>query len=157
MKSSYDVHVMRDHPAHSAYMMGGTWGVKVDQVRKDLIYSFKDIFKVIQPYFFFKTKLELTGFFFTFKDGVSYYSRDVGFGYDQHILTHYLWPWAKKVAMCHDSYTCKKFSKTFPFPTRRKEGVIGNYVGSVVLLNATIDSDCPEKCRPSNHKDWTKC
>merc|ERR1719402_1454359 len=109
-------------------MMGGLWGAKVNQLRKDLVKAFKNIFA----------------------DGVSYYTKENGFGYDQHLLTRYIWSWAKKTAMAHDSYTCKKFSRTFPFPTRRKEGVVGNYAGSVIAINATVDDECPEKCRPKN-------
>ena len=45
-------------------------------------------------------------------------------------LCRYVWPWAKKMAFIHDSYTCKKFSYTHPFPTKRKLGV-GNYVGEL--------------------------
>ncbi len=71
-----------------------------------------------------------------------------------------VWPWAKRLTMTHDSYLCKKYSYTSPFPTQRVEGV-GNYVGSVVSLNATLKfvqgSECPIKCRPKNHKDWIYC
>ena len=28
------VHCMRDHPAHSAVMMGGMWGAKVERTRR---------------------------------------------------------------------------------------------------------------------------
>ena len=40
------VHVMRDHPAHTASMMGGMWGAKVEDVRTDLRQSFAAMFKV---------------------------------------------------------------------------------------------------------------
>ena len=40
------VHVMRDHPAHTASMMGGMWGAKVEAVRTDLRQSFAAMFKV---------------------------------------------------------------------------------------------------------------
>ena len=87
---------------------------------------------------------------------MAYVKREKGGGWDQIALTRYIWPWGKKIALSHDSYTCHKFSKTSPFPTKRKEGV-GNYVGSVVALNASIGSECPEKCRPKNHPDWKLC
>jgi len=38
---------MRDHPAHVAYMMGGTWGAKVDKERANFFASFKKLFQVI--------------------------------------------------------------------------------------------------------------
>lgn len=129
---------MRDHPAHSAYMLGGTWGAKVNHQRP----AFKEAFRKM------------------FKDGISYVSRQTGGGYDQVALTRYVWPWAKKVALCHDSYTCHKFSKTVAFPTRREEGV-GNFIGSVISYNSSISLDeggiCPEKCRPKTHPDWIYC
>ena len=37
---------MRDHPAHTASIMGGMWGAKVEAVRKNLRKSFADMFKV---------------------------------------------------------------------------------------------------------------
>ncbi len=41
-------------------------------------------------------------------------------------------------------------------------GEVGNYVGSVVSYNATLEegegSQCPEKCRPKAHKEeWIYC
>ena len=73
----------------------------------------------------------------------------------------YIWPWSKKVALSHDSYTCHKFARTSPFPTQRTAGV-GNFIGSVVSLNSSIGLSgeggiCPEKCRPKDHKDWLYC
>ena len=69
-------------------------------------------------------------------------------------------PWAKKVVLAHDSYTCRTFYKTTPFPTKRKNG-IGNFVGSVIALGDTIPFsskyECPWKCRPYQHKNWTFC
>ena len=37
---------MRDHPAHGAYMLGGTWGAKVINQRKELLLAVKKMFKV---------------------------------------------------------------------------------------------------------------
>ena len=95
-----------------------------------------------------------------FKDGVAYVGPEKGGGYDQIALTRYVWPWGKKVALSHDAYTCRKFSNTSPFPTKRQAGV-GNFIGSVISLNSSIGMDdngiCPEKCRPKDHKDWTHC
>jgi len=133
LKSEAKVHVMRDHPAHGAVMMGGMWGAKVWTTRLRFRKAFTELFK----------------------NGLAYMSRLKG-GWDQVALQRYVWPWAKKMLFSHDSYTCKRFSYTHPFPTRREEG-IGNYVGSVVSLGATITSDCPFKCRPQEHKDWLTC
>lgn len=138
LKSDKALHVMRDHPAHSTYILGGTWGAKINQVRQEMMSAFKKLFK----------------------DGLAYIPREKGGGYDQIALTRYIWPWAKKVALSHDSYTCHKFSKTSAFPTQRVPG-IGNFIGSVVSLNQSLGFDvrwkCPEKCRPKNHPDWIYC
>jgi len=138
LKSDKDIHVMRDHPAHGTYILGGTWAAKVDKQRKSLMDSFKKLFK----------------------DGLAYIPREKGGGYDQIALMRYFWPWGKKVALSHDSYTCRKFSHTAPFPTQRLPG-IGNFIGSVIALNQTVGFDnsnfCPEKCRPKNHQDWIYC
>jgi hypothetical protein len=99
-------------------------------------------------------------FFFILQDGLAYVGPDKGGGYDQIALTRFVYPWAKKVAIAHDSFHCKKFPYTAPFPVQRVAG-IGNYVGSVVSLNATLGftegSVCPYKCRPKDHKDWIYC
>jgi len=133
VNSDKKIHIMRDHPAHGAVMMGGTWAAKVSDTRNRFKKSFSELFK----------------------NGLAYIDRFSG-GWDQVALHRYVWPWAKKIALIHDSYTCKQFSYTHPFPTQRQLG-IGNYVGSVLALNASIDEPCPEKCRPKNHKDWILC
>ena len=46
LESDSNLHVMRDHPAHGAFVMGGLWGAKVVNMRKDLILAFKDMFAV---------------------------------------------------------------------------------------------------------------
>ena len=73
----------------------------------------------------------------------------------------YVWRWARHDLVAHDAYCCRKFSGTRAFPTRRRAGP-GNYVGSVVEVNATLDLEsegakCPLKCRPDAHKDWEFC
>ncbi len=40
------VHVMRDHPAHVAFMMGGMWGAKVSKLRKEFLQAYKKMFQV---------------------------------------------------------------------------------------------------------------
>ena len=158
LKSDKGFHVMRDHPAHTAYVMGGTWGAKVKDLRKEFHAAFGKLFR----------------------DGIAYIPKERGGGYDQvgkpanknvndinpytsgliSAMTRYVWPWAKKLALSHDSYTCSRFSRTTAFPTRRVAG-LGNFVGSVVSLNSSIGLDehgiCPVKCRPKDHQDWLYC
>ena len=79
------------------------------------------------------------------------------YGPDQGFLKRYLWPWGKWNAMSHDAYTCLQFSRTSPFPTRRKEMQPNNFVAAVVEVNDVMRQECPEKCRPKEHKDWIYC
>jgi len=132
--SDSKIHVMRDNPNHGTSMMGGMWGAKLDAPLRS---NFKEAFRK------------------AFKDPVAFAARASG-GWDQIALRRYVWPWAKKITFAHDSYTCRKFSYTHPFPTQRLTG-IGNYVGSVISLNATVRNKCPYKCRPKEHKDWSYC
>ena len=40
------------------------------------------------------------------------------------MLIRYVWPWAKRDALQHDSYSCHKFSgNIIGFPTQRKNEV----------------------------------
>jgi len=134
LRSDRMVHVMRDNPNHSASMMGGMWGARLDPTTRQ---QFKSSFRRM------------------FKDGLSYAARASG-GWDQAVLKRYVWPWAKKTLMSHDSYTCNQFSGTRAFPTQRLKGV-GNYVGSIISLKATVKNKCPFKCRPKEHPDWSYC
>ena len=77
-------------------------------------------------------------------------------GPDQFFLKKYVWPWAKYDAMQHDSYFCKKYSRTRPFPIRRKNET-NNFMAAVVAQNQYIWKKCPEKCRPKEHQDWEYC
>lgn len=104
-------------------------------------------------------------------------------GNDQFFLTHYVWGLIKHDSTIHDSYTCRHFTESKPFPTRRR---LPDYIGSFTLLpnmsscpveyhqaaargqaqNMTYWSDvirprkvdeCPIRCRPADHQDWTTC
>ena len=68
----------------------------------------------------------------------------------------YVWPWAKNNQISHDSYTCQKYPKTRPYPTKRLKGP-NNFVASVVFENHELTKECPVKCRPKNHQDWKNC
>jgi hypothetical protein len=58
--------------------------------------------------------------------------------------------------MQHDSYLCRKYSGTNPFPVKRKNET-NNFVAAVVAEKQYIWTKCPTKCRPEQHKDWEYC
>ena len=130
-------HFMRDHPAHRIEVLGSGWGVAMGQtnsrVRRLLYDSFKQAAK--DPIF---------------------WAPRAAYGPDQGFLKRYLWPWGKWSAVSHDAYTCQRFPRTQPFPTRRKLEP-NNFVASIVEANDILDIECPVSCRPKQHKDWTYC
>ncbi|XP_046448599.1 uncharacterized protein LOC124197263 [Daphnia pulex] len=125
-------HAMRDHPWHcNTEILGGLWGAKVHQRRRDIGRVVEKMFKRPMPSFH---------------------------GVDQLLLKFYLWPLAVKDSVIHDSYCCETFpsSSLLPFPTRRQDS--SSFVGSV-YTNQSLPSPgmCPEKCRPQRHPDWNEC
>ena len=73
-----------------------------------------------------------------------------------NLFYRYVWPWAKKDAMQHDSFLCRKYSGTRGFPIQRKNQT-NNFMAAVVAQNQYIWKPCPTKCRPEAHKDWEYC
>ena len=96
---------------------------------------------------------------------------------DQALLETYIWPWAKFIVLQHDAFSCQKYSKSRPWPTKRVDNTTllqnfgnnggifikksssfqTNFVGSRFALNETIEDVCPKRCRPPNHLDWIHC
>jgi len=57
--------------------------------------------------------------------------------------------------MHHDSYCCKEFINSIPFPTRR---IGAEYVAQYASgESAPLPETCPEECRPKDHPEWTRC
>ena len=73
-----------------------------------------------------------------------------------NLFYRYVWTWAKKDAMQHDSFLCRKYSGTRGFPIQRKNQT-NNFMAAVVAQNQYIWKPCPTKCRPEAHKDWEYC
>ena len=77
--------------------------------------------------------------------------------HDQTLLAKYVWPWAEKVSMQHDSFNCRMFPGSIGFPTPRRN-TSNNFVGAVINLNWTMNWMCPRECRRSGHQhDWEYC
>ena len=80
-------------------------------------------------------------------------------GKDQDFLLKYFWPIIKKSVLIHDSYLCKKLGGV-PFPTQRPDNYcfVPCFYCCDKKYNQKWDfGECPEDCRPSNHKNWTFC
>lgn len=76
--------------------------------------------------------------------------------FDQYFLAQHVYGLVFRNAVIHDSYHCKKYANSKPFPTQR---IIMDHVGSVKSeLNETKNiRACPKVCRPPDHQDWTFC
>ena len=135
--TSHHFHFMRDHPAHSIEILGSGWGTRLgpsgSMVRKLFRESFHEASH--DPMFWADRK---------------------AYGPDQGFLKRYIWPWGKWSALSHDSYSCKQFPRTSPFPTRRKEGE-NNFIAAVVEAKDVLRQECPVGCRPPHHQDWLRC
>ena len=79
-----------------------------------------------------------------------------------NIIARYVYHWASKVMMGHDSYFCRVFPNSFPFPKER-EDKIHNFAGAISIkyiekqsqLPFTDEFVCPVPCR--GKPDWTYC
>lgn len=137
IESDHVFHIMRDHPNHFLPIMGGLWGSKVSLTL--------DKWKEIWPLILQDEKV---------------INPSEHYGMDQYALYKYVWPWAQKVALVHDSFNCDKYRTQFTkaFPSQRLYE-LNNYVGSISYPPdfQTLWEPCPENCRPKNHPDWEYC
>lgn len=76
------------------------------------------------------------------------------YGGDQKFLKKVVYKSIRNISTIHDSYLCKKFKDSKPFPYRRVMPEFVGYDGDV--REDEIDL-CPKACRPSNHKNWKFC
>lgn len=81
-------------------------------------------------------------------------NRDTPKGSDQYFLSAHVYQYLRDRATIHDSYTCRSFPGSKPFPTKRN---VIDHIGSVTYLNTTRVDECPIECRPPDHKDWIYC
>ena len=137
LASPHHFHFMRDNPAHGIEILGSGWGVSLGPANSTLRALMAEAFHAAS------------------RDSMFWAPREA-YGPDQGVLKRYLWPWGKWSSMSHDSYTCQRYPRTRPFPTRRREEA-NNFVASVVEANDILKKECPVSCRPKKHKDWTTC
>ncbi|XP_047741085.1 uncharacterized protein LOC125179375 [Hyalella azteca] len=129
LESGKVLHLMRDHPSHPAAILTGMFGVNQTASNRTLLNS-------IRGQLFGKLKK----------------------GSDQALLKNYLYPKLVMDSVTHDSYQCKKFPSTVPFPTKRVNGqFVGNRRYRSKYKNEVVRGPCPKECRPPNHQDWKYC
>ena len=131
------VHSMRDHPAHNTPLLGASWGARLDTEQQNVRHKWVRAWDKILA------------------DKLAWAARGAK-GPDQTVLQRHVWPWARFVAMQHDSYTCHTYPHTIGWPTRRRNEP-NNFVASVFSDNATLWTKCPKKCRRKGHMDWNYC
>ncbi len=142
LRSGEDFHIMRDHPHQAVEILGGMWGAKLQNpsTRANFVAAFAQMAN----------------------QSKSFRAPRNEYMHDQTILRSYVWPWAKKIALVHDSYHCqaaryKAAKRIRPFPTRRD--MLGNFVGSPASLNETLAcveaNHCPLACR--KRPEWLFC
>lgn len=126
LDSNKTFHIMRDHSGHYEYILAGMWGAK----------NTNGNIQQMQSLLHEMLKQSLNG------------PKNL----DQVLLKKVIWPVAKRDMICHDSYYCKKFEGTKPWPSQR---VNGTFVGD--KDNMRIKTECPKECRPPKHEDWLFC
>ena len=132
LKSSKSFHVMRDHPYHFFEMLGGMWGVKQFAEEK---------------------KAAMISLYHA-ANSTDLWSDETKWGPDQIFLKKYIWPWARKNSLSHDSYTCEKFPGSVPFPSQRNEER-WNFVASLFMKESILKMKCPLACR--KFEEWIFC
>ena len=86
-------HCIRDHPSHGRFAIsGGLWGGQPKRLRQILHKSFEEMMHG------YRAK----------------YLQDMNF------LGHVVWTKVRNNTYCHDSFTCKKWASSHPFPVARK-------------------------------------
>ena len=136
-------HVLRDHPAHTAEILAGMFGMKLTVENRE------EMSRVLDD---------------MFKDGIGMFNKSL----DQNMLSKHLYPVISKPdakTVVHDSYTCEYYDipQNKPFPTKRnttddfKNGPY-NFVATIDgVISIPTFKECPKSCRPKEHQDWILC
>ena len=124
-----------DNPVHDVPMLGGMWGFHMSLDRE----LSNKIFNLVVDKSMGRKYNE---------NGQS------PKGNDQYFLSQQVYQSVVNKATIHDSYSCKQFANSKPFPTERK---VIDHVGSLNYAPPDKIKECPVDCRPQNHKDWKYC
>ncbi|KAK7078760.1 hypothetical protein SK128_026633 [Halocaridina rubra] len=124
-------HVMHDAPTHAMPMLAGTWaGCNTWKI---------PLFQSI------RWKMLLMA-----KNAVR--------KMDQPALKALLWPKIMNNITIHDSYNCKMYPGSRPFPSQRENlTFVGLRTFREKWRNDGVWKPCPVWCRPPDHQDWEYC
>lgn len=119
---------------HNFKMLAGMWGFrnKMDRFLSKWIYS-KLVSKKLSLYYNLKSHENYKGL-------------------DQEFLADYVYPLIYSHSTVHDSFFCRNYFNSKPFPTQR---IVTDHVGSRLLDNTSRTKECPVACRLN--KDWKFC
>ena len=133
IRTNKTLHSMRDHPDHGALVLGGMWCYRTaNSITKGA--------RVLDLILKNAAKRSSTS--------------EARKGDDQFMLSRYLWPELSNDVIQHDSYLCRRYGGSIPFPSQRS--AINEIIG---LTNRSgIEARiCPTECRPKDHQDWLYC
>ena len=97
MGTKKTLHTMRDHPSHGIEILAGTWCYRTEN---NLIRATQNL----------ELMLKNTGKRTDLSEAAK--------GEDQLLLQTYLWPNVKNDSIQHDSYLCKSFPGSMPYPAK---------------------------------------
>lgn len=137
LNSTKIVHIMRDSQFHKFAVLGGTWCFRT---KKNISTSFQILKLILSKASYRKLRNKTTDLKWE----------------DQNIFKKYVWPLIKNDSIQHDSYYCKLYPGSTPFPTQRN--IDKAFVGCYKPCGKVYPpKECPIKCRPEKHKNWTYC
>ncbi|CAL4113216.1 unnamed protein product [Meganyctiphanes norvegica] len=133
LSTGHTLHVMRDHPQHMAPIIDCCWGM-----RQDITREHKENTGAIR-----KTLFDLL---------LNKYKHMEG----QNILNEILWTDYEHDVVRHESYRCREYQHSRPWPTEREDEK--HFVGSQRSgFQKKHLEECPVYCRPEAHQDWRYC
>ena len=133
MHTNKTLHSLRDHPQHGIEILGGMWCYRTT---KNLTRATRYLELILEN----ADKRSST--------------EEARKGDDQVMLQKYLWPELKNDVIQHDSYLCKNYPGSIPYPSQRS--TINEIVG-VPRATGQKAATCPKECRPRDHLDWLYC
>lgn len=131
LQSNKLFHCMRDNIYHYQEILGGMWCFRNSKNRtlgKTLMWKM------------YKSAARRTPF------------KEAKKSNDQDILRTIVWPAVVDDILQHDSFYCREYKGSSPFPTQRRKMFIGCRRPCKYHR-----ARCPKSCRPINHTDWLSC